>query len=288
MSSKLESIRDLWIHAFRKGLVSTNTATTIHFVFGALVIIFNLTELIILLRRSRKTNFEIILVSLALADLISGIACLAGGICILYAFDSHGLITLLWNIIVSITTHAIMSSWCHTFIITIDRCIAVLYPFTYRILVVREKLVIILTFFWIASIATAVILIFLFDSDISAVKALSGVLIFDGIVMIVIYCLIIRKLIRNSKQLYSRSSEEQQRPNSIRCLTHHERLIAINGVAVCALFVLFNFPFTFYTITGFQDGSFFSFSAVLLHSISNPLVYFFILHCCKKHNCNSP
>ena len=276
MSSKLESLKDFWIHSLRRDVLNRNVTSTLYFILCTFTVILNLTELILLLRGRSLTNFQVILTSLALTDLISGIACIIGGFGIIYLLDSAHLVTVLWNIFGLMFILSILLSWLHNYVITIDRCLAVFHPFRYRTLVLKKNLLFILIFLWFVSVAFATIFINLLNSDSLIVKVIAGIVTFDGTVMIILYCLVIRKLFRASSAFTSRSSEEQQQSMFTRHMTHNEKLIAINAAAVCVLSILFSLPFAAYIITGLSKSLFLSHPFIFLHSICDPIVYFFI------------
>ena len=279
--SKIFTLRELWESSHHHFKI---IAFILYFVFGALAVVINLIELTILLRKPKRTNFEIILTSLASADLLSGLSSIASGIIVKYSsITSYGLSA---KIYVAVLMHALSLSLGHAFIITIDRFIAVSHPITYCVLIDKRKIVKAIVVWWFTTVCSSVIFVQI-KEDLLVTQVLCSFVILEGIIIVILYCLLIRRMPRNSKSLASRSF--QQQPLQHRCMfsvlrTQHERLIVMNGKAVCVLFVLFNFPLSFHIIIASPCLFFLTHALPFFNNIFNPVVYFLVTHFRRRTN----
>ena len=152
--SKIFTLRELWESSHHHFKI---IAFILYFVFGALAVVINLIELTILLTKPKRTKFEIILTSLASADLLSGLSSITSGIIVKYSsITSYGLSA---KIYVAVLMHALSSSLGHAFIITIDHFIAVSHPITYCVLIDKRKIVKAIVVWWFMTVCSSVIFV---------------------------------------------------------------------------------------------------------------------------------
>ena len=183
--SKIFTLRELWESSHHHFKI---IAFILYFVFGALAVVINLIELTILLRKPKRTNFEIILTSLASADLLSGLSSIASGIIVKYSsITSYGLSA---KIYVAVLMHALSSSLGHAFIITIDRFIAVSHPITYCVLIDKRKIVKAIVVWWFTTVCSSVIFVQI-KEDLLVTQVLCSFVILEGIIIVILYCLLI-------------------------------------------------------------------------------------------------
>ena len=237
---------------------------------GIMTQFLNFIELWLLIKKSeRKSPFEIILLSLAFADFLTGTGALFLGTAdSLYLFMIADIITVL----------GIAASFIHVLLIAIERFVAVYFPIHHSVFVFkRQTSLITITLGWIVSVTS--VLVYTFQFKAYLIFALILVLVLTGL-LVVIYGLIMRKIVLNNRQqIFPGESQARGRRNKI------QRLVVINSGIIAACSIFCSSPWVILTILRllkgvnierFQIGYRFTHHTMVLNSLFDPLIYFLV------------
>ena len=256
---------------------------------GLIIQFLNFLEICLLIKKSQRKNpFEIILLSLAFADLLAGTDTLLLGtvrsLYLLFLTAMSDMLDTLGIIADSITAFSVLVSLSHILIIAIERFAAVYFPIHYRVFVSTRKISwITITFMWIASAALQLVYFFQFETYL--ISSLVAVLLLTGF-LVMIYGLIARKIVLNKRQ-QNRSGQlhGQGHGNKI------QRLVLINAGIIVACFILCSSPWVIVAILKLLKGVrierdkiqyYFNYFTVLINSLLDPLIYFLVSYYKRK------
>ncbi len=245
-------------------ILLTYTSATLGFI-GMLA---NTIQVVLICRDSkqRKTVFGLAVLSLSAADLLSSVIHVWAGVCYFLKISTIADLSLTGERpILAIFAFSLTSSFTHVIYISIQRVIAVAFPFRVNQILTKSRGVIVTAILWLTSIALALVLFF----KIEAIAVLSYLAMITGVTMIIMYSVICYKTMRRSIDSCS-ISEEMQRSRQ-----KTEREVLFYSVVVTAIFVICNFPISIGVLVTYP-AIFLSVSDVLFSS--NPfldtLLYF--------------
>jgi 7 transmembrane receptor (rhodopsin family). len=274
---------------------------------GVIVAILNVLEIILILRLKRKKKiFEVILLSLSVADLLFGLS--NASVCVVFLGN--------WKSIsvfdVSYTTYFffVLTSILHLIFIALDRLAAIVRPIRHNIFMTRKKVYICLAVVWIVAAIAALILYLTNDkgyllqnkaiieqwkttrgnmtnrtrppSEILVQKddtyrtfmqeLLSYFILIADSLLVIVYTLIIYKV-----QLKNRGNK------SIRGKENHvtETKVSLLCVLVAVSFVLFTIPYAINRLVSLNI-QFLANVVLVSNSGMNSIIYFFRNYCEQK------
>ena len=253
----------------------TDTQTISFFVITCIIIIINFIETLILIRnRKWLTNFECLLLSLSISDLLVGIS---NGL--LNLLVRIGTIQIATNPVLSVLRFSIACSLSHTVAITLDRLVAVVYPLRHRMLSTRKNIMVLLMITW--SFSLLVFPITLTSSNIRIRLCLAILIIITSIVILISYSFIIHKAVIKRRRFLSSSNTNDQ---SVK-MKKEFNLVWICFV-IAVTFIAMMLPFSISAIIHSEPSVYMRIS-LLANSIINPLIYFFWKYLYKNHEKNS-
>ena len=230
------------------------------------VIIANSIEIVLLLkRRTHLLPYELLLVSLSVADLLVGVAQCAVSILWLLSFMHKGASAPMWT--------SVAISIFHVQLLTYDRLSAVATPLKHKVCCTKRSTLISISCVWVLS---ASLLLQIFIPEILKIikDIVAQSLICLGCLLIIAYTYIIYKTVisrrRNPNLQSSRSVEQRKR----------DRRLVYMSVMITFMFLLLTLPFAIYEKMLGNGASnhvipFILRFALLLNSLMNTLIYFF-------------
>ena len=237
----------------------------------ALVVVINIIEIGILVRnRKNLKNYERLLLSLSVADLLVGITFLAS---VLVQFKRGSYTPISVGFWYSITT-----SLFHIVLLTLDRAIAVLYPLKHRIWITAKFTKISIGMSWIFSLLT--VTSSLLNRNKLVTKTVIGYMTDLAIFMLVIaYSIIIYKvLIKRYRH------GPLNRSNSL--VTRRDLNLVVVSIFITATFAGFTLPFSIKTVTHNKEN-FVDMLVIVLNSLTNPIIYFFWMFLQRRARLNA-
>lgn len=260
-------------------------AKDIAFVFiGCSTIVLNVTEIILISRKTNQKTYEKLLLSLAIADGSVGIAIAAFKIgSLVYAANPFQ-----WNYqerFGHVVLFSINCSIWNLLMIAIDRFLAVKFPIRHRIIVTSRRTNMAILGVWITTLSITTCHIFTaqsgkVDSDHFTLASAYTILIFGGL-LIAIYIDILHLISKSTERTTGDQKDNQTRWQKISSLLHgknkHERSAFITSCTVAVTFVICTYPFAIeYSAKRLgEDVSFAAKLTVVLNSLVNPVIYFF-------------
>ena len=258
---------------------------------GFTTVLINLIQAVVLIKKSsRKSPFEIILLSLAFADLFSGAgALLIGTVDLLHLLQStvkSGLVAILGFSGPIIIAFSVWTSLLHVLLIAIERFTAVYFPLYHRIFISkRRNSTFIISVVW--TISVVVVPVYYFRYKICVITGLISSWLLIGF-LIIIYGLIARKVTLNNKQ-QARSGE----PNDSQHSSKTQSLVVMNSGILIVSFILCSSPWVVLTTRNLLDGQHYieenQFRSNIAHyifvvnSLLDPFIYFFVSYYRKKN-----
>ena len=241
----------------------TEAEKIIFFIIVSIVIIINFIELVILIRNRKKlTNYECLLLSLSVSDLLVGLS--KGPVTLLI---SIGVITVPTDQELSMLWFSLACSLSHTVAITLDRLVAVAYPIKLRMLSTRKNTMVLLIIVW--SFSLLVFPITLTSSNIRIKLCLAILIIITSIVILISYSFIIHKAVIKRRRFFSSSNSNDQ---TVKMKKN------FNLVWMCFIismtFIAMMLPFSISAIIYDEPPVSFRLP-VVANSMINPMLYFF-------------
>ena len=253
---------------------------------GFVTILLNLIEIVVLIKRgSRKSSFEIILLSLGFADFIHGVGSLLDGTAGLFEVLSPksavGAVGILYSAAWTTIAFSVWASFLQIFLITLERFTVVYFPIHHRVLDSKKyKSKIAISILWTASIGMG--LLFYFKKHIFIFCSLVGTMTLT-VILIIIYGLIIRKVMIGNRQENHLNELYQQSPNNER-----QHLVVINSGIIIACFILCSSPWMVYEIfrlakqQGMGTSRVVTYNILAINRLLDPLIYFLFSYHRKK------
>ena len=230
------------------------------------VVIANVIEVVLLLkRRTHLLPYELLLVSLSVADLLVGVAQCAVSILWLFSFLHKGAGAPMWT--------SVAISTFHVQLLTHDRLFAVAAPFKHKVCCTKRSTLASIACVWVLS---ASLLLPIFIPEILKIirEIVAQSLMGLGCLLIIAYAYIIYKTVisrrRNPNLQSSRSVEQRKR----------DRRLVYMSVMITFMFLSLTLPFAISERMLGNRGwnhvvPFILRFALLLNSLMNTLIYFF-------------
>ena len=228
-------------------------------------IIINLIEIVILMRNRKKlTNYEWLLLSLSVSDLLVG---LSKGI--VTNLIRSGKIDNVTDQNMSMLWFSVACSLSHTVAITLDRLFAVAYPMKHRVLSTRKHTMLLLISAWSFGL---IVFPIAFTSGHGKVKLCLGILIIiTSAVILMTYSFIIHKAVIKRRKFLSTSTGHSSE-QSIK-MKREFNLVCMCFV-ISLTFIAMTLPFSISSIISGEPPMALKFP-LLANSMTNPLMYFF-------------
>ena len=264
-------------------------------VFGICAIFFNALEIRLLVRINRKRScFELILLSLGCADILTVIMFLANGSIMIILQDvaehtSSNLPTKMTVILhyilrymTPVVTFAVFSSIFHVGLLTLDRCIAVFFPLWHKIQVTKQRIGLALMAVWLCvSVITFVIRYLAGKKTVQII--IFGVILSVCTFMIAVYRSIVKKF-KNSQSQMTWNNDTQKHAAKRRAYAKQERLIMFNSVAVTLCFTICFLPMSIYIAFSIKAWVLTVISLSAINAVIDPLIYFMFSYIKKVEN----
>jgi len=124
---------------------------SVELTLGVIIALLNIMEIILILRLKRKKKiFEIVLLSLSVADLLFGLS--NASVCVVFLGNWKG--ESVFDVTYTSYFFFVLTSIFHLVFIAMDRLAAIVRPIRHNISMTRRKVYIFLGVIWIAAIAT--------------------------------------------------------------------------------------------------------------------------------------
>ena len=166
--------------------------TYIFITIGAVSLILNLYVIKVVARKQTKVRWKhkpsLLVLSLACTDLLLGVSCLLMNILplVLTLSDIYLLLVIDYHIIM----YSVLNSLLHVFTMTIERFVAIRFPFIYKEKMTCRKILIIIITNWILSLNY----LFMLLNFVTFQKFLSMLIFVVGVALLTIYIYIFRNI----------------------------------------------------------------------------------------------
>ena len=253
-----------------------STHGTISIILGALIILLNVPEIVILCKKGRNRKHpEHIILSLAFSDNFVGIAFLTVGIMrILHKFNPHSsAVTTMTSETRIVFVFTVMESVSHLIAIAGERLFAVMRPLRYRALVTYKRMVIIVILVWVFAIAVVLfsLLEWLVWKDIRFGTIFGSLIIFTEVLMLSVYGYLAYFLCKRFQRVSSDMDESTQINNY-----NDQKRDTILCIGIAAAFIICSFcaaiswllPKRIYLLSIIGEY------LLAANSVINPLLYF--------------
>lgn len=245
-------------------------------VIGLLIIILNVTEIIIITRKKTKKNYEYMLLGLSTSDALLG-----------FSFFIYRILHALTKVPIApifvVFFFSLTASIFNILALSLERMYAVLYPIQHRVLFTKSKLALCVAVIWISTFAITIAVSLTVDKTkctldghvLNEVFYVAPMITTVDFLYVIIYLIILIKLCRtrHAPTLSANMIKRTERKSIVLCC-----MIAL-------VFVLFTAP-TAIGMSVFHKTPIWSRVPLLLNSISNSVVYFFLskidVKCCMK------
>lgn len=239
----------------------TDGRLTILIVISSSVIIVNIIEICILIRKRKTwTNYDRLLLSLSFADLLVGITFFCFQIVRFHRETEYleAAAVVFW--------YSITTSLLHVVLLTIDRATAVLYPLKHRFwfTVKSAKISIVMT--WLSSIVMVAPLVIKTSKMVSK-TVLGYMTVMIIFILVIVYSIIVYKAV------IKRYRGGQTNP-SMASFSRRDYQLVIVSIFIAASFAAFTLPFAIDTMTH-KNESFSDRLTIVVNSLVNPIIYFF-------------
>ena len=232
-------------------------------ILASAIIIANIVEIIFITRvRKNMSLFQLLLFSLAVADLFVGIS----GWCIA-VLELHG-VKIAKLQLGSIVCFAIAASVNHVNAITIDRLLAIRWPLRHKYLVSRKRISIYIATTWCVSIVMLMPM-FVSDGDDLTKYILSICIITYSGAMVFVYSYIIYRTVvvrRKTLIIVAQGTDAVQTSKDVQ--------LVLVVIILTIIFMVCSIPFCVYTFV-IDDVPTTIKNFLISNSLCNPFVYFF-------------
>ena len=294
--------------------LSNQTQASLDISFGCLVTVLNLFEIMVLSRLKRRcSNYEVVLFSLSIADLLYGLSNISIGV----AFFTSSINEEVFEITTTTSFFFVLTSILHLSWIGIDRLWAVYSPMRHNYLITRKVVAIVLCLTWFSTIIVSLFLILRDELIIEKQQAsksvsinetvvehlaryeeymnvtLSSFIVGANIVFVVVYGALIHTILKHKKKKEAMKMTQSSKPDIKKHLkiggvgvgnvkisatapvTSRETDIAITCALITVSFVCFTLPYAISVFVSDSEKSITLTTLLLqLNSGVNCVVYF--------------
>ena len=243
------------------------------------ILFLNIAEIWIILKKKKiLSNYERILLSLAIADALVSVAVVSGHsyeLAILQSgsFKKDKDWTKEKTYVEFGVWFSILASMMHVLGLTVDRFIAIQYPFRHKIWITKTRMQIFLAVTWFVSLTSISLLMFLLNLLTLKLVASYFAMSFS-IVIAVAYILIVKKvLVDQNKTLggvASLNTASQQREQQKK----KEHRLVITCLIIVLAFLISVVPFSLYMMVGKKEVVYVCI-LLICNSMANPLIFFY-------------
>lgn len=241
---------------------NTSEEVAIYYILLFAIIVVNLIEIKILIKRRKKlSNYEWLLLSLSITDLLVGcIKCLVNTLVLVSRDTVLKTLPMLW--------FSVACSISHTVAITLDRLLAIAYPFKHRAMSTRSNICLMMGFSWAFGLIICPIA---YTGRNVGQYVLAVATIATSIILLISYSFIIYKSILKRRRMNAKLNilSHQQSMNMRR-----ELFLVCTCFIIVVTFISLMLPYSYSTLTG-KRQAFLEKRALISNSLTNPLVYFF-------------
>ena len=245
-------------------------------IISVAAIAVNAVEIGLIWKQQQRTRTEYILLSLAVADLMSAASMTLNKLSELYMIPHEGFAYILYAAFAMIST-----SILHLLLMTLDRVVTVVAPFWHKVHVTLKRTGIALSIIWLNMVVSYISSVILFESK--SISFMTGVRIYLEMASIVFFLMSIMMfisyiiIVRKAKSSISKSSSIQH--DSSR--KGKERRLIITTCCILGICFICYLPYTI--VVWYSIIWVFRFQiCVCFATLLNPLVYFFSYQCLKK------
>ncbi|XP_065072095.1 probable G-protein coupled receptor 21 [Rhopilema esculentum] len=233
-------------------------------ILAVAIIIANITEIIFITKVRRNMSlFQLLLFSLAVADLLVGIS----GCCIA-VLELNG-VKIEKLQLSSIVCFAIAASVNHVNAITIDRLLAVRWPLKHKYLVSRKRISICIAVTWCVSIVMLLPMFVSGNDDLTKYILSISILTYSGAMVFVYSYIIYRTVVVRRKTLITVAHGTE---NAVQ--TSKDVQLVVVVIILTIIFMVCSIPFCVYAfITEAYPRTIKD--LLISNSLCNPFVYFF-------------
>ena len=243
-------------------------------VIGAIGCILNTSLIMAIKERGKnKTAFEYTLVSLAVSDFLFGAVSVIIALGYRYIPPSARIYETFVYYSLPAAEFPVSSSILHIACIALERTMAIYYPLRHLALASKAKKLTVLATMWILS---AIIPIMCITDMTTANLVISYRSIFNiivGVVIIILYLFLVRKLITKNVNMASIAMEKT-------CA--RQKRVTANSLAVTLVYCCCVYPASVCKLLKEWEVLYYTGFLVVLQCILDPLVYFFIHHIRRK------
>ena len=260
--------------------VFTMSENSAYIPVAALIIIFNIVEIILILRIKNRTMFDKLLLSLALSDVIVGVV-----VAIFQGFHQH-MMNNTWlkpKVVVNVFLLSMTFSTTNLFAIALDRFLSVQFPIKHRILCTNRRANIFIVALWMVCLVFATASGFItWTLDIRFISNILSVsLLVFGVFIITLYCAVFHLICKRKMRATRTDGKEVVLARASIALFlkgpyKAERSVFFTGCIVTISFIICSYPFAFNLLI-LQNFKllFVTQFLIVLNSLFNPFIYFF-------------
>ena len=248
--------------------VDIYTSNIVFIVAGTMAALFNVLEMALILKYKIKTNFQKALFSLAVADELSGLLFLAGGIVGELTRQQYITTnTVLTVLLMMISPASTILSTCHVLLIAFDRFYAVYFPLRCHVMP-KSRINCLIALIWV--ISSIILTVFLavvlkYKAVITMLTMTYGFLLASGCLIGISYTLIAAKMSRCilNKNIGTVSSSMSRIQN---------RVLA-NATIITVCFIACYYPIAIMMLSKTVDGIGIGASIHSFNCVFNPIIY---------------
>ena len=263
---------------------STSTTTDVLLsILALMIVLLNTIEIALILRCKSKKTFDKLLLSLAISDLMVGLA--VATFKIADVTTSNTIPWLVGGNFASIFKFSINFSIGNLFVITADRFLVVRLPIKHRIFFTERRVNAMIVVIWLAcSVTSTLFLLLQFEWKKERISLLikSGILLLLGATMLAVYinifyCISKRKVTRAAVNRQGDVAAKRGLTIVIKRPYVRERAVFITGCIVTISFIICTYPLAcdYLLHQSRARVSVPSRFMILSNSLLNPFIYFF-------------
>lgn len=239
-------------------------------VLSILAFILNSSEALFLIRqRARKTKYQNLVLSLAVADILASsffVVC----------FTNKNDRNIMRIIQQELLWFSVSSSLLHVLAISFDRLLAIRFPLKHRFWFTCKKNMALIVIIWILSflLIAPSLAVSLQTGKNNLIKQISSSLVIvTGLLLILLYAYIIRRTV-SKECIFQIITLQSGKKEIVSACSLREKRILLTSALIVLSFIICNFPFAIvYIVTKQRQEYLILF--LITNSILNPLIYFF-------------
>lgn len=246
---------------------SMDISGSLRITLACLGLVANLLQTVFCITRKRyRTNFDMSLMSMSIADIISCVIFALFGMAeIMYSLPFAKVMTVSLNF-------TVITMFTHIIFIAVQRLLAVIYPLRIKWILRRSRFYILLTFTWVTACGYGLISVL---AIVDYVRVNSYMILVCGSAIIALYTGISYTTRKESKNLQKTGQIHNRRRNSTVLL--HSFLVTMNFITC-----FFPFAIVYLFVTPERFSSLVIDMLVTLNPLLDSVTYFYMRHCTRK------